>query len=108
MTQKFRIWGIAVVLFAGIAGFFYPKQPPVQLIAQGNVSIYDLLESAAKREGKIILVAKKGRSLFGKWGCDRFWDVGRAIAFGVWEGDRFWGVGGRSLFGMWGAIAFWK
>lgn len=60
MTQKLRIWGIAAALFAGIAGLFYAKQPPVQLIAEGNVPIYGLLESAAKREGKIIQLAKKG------------------------------------------------
>jgi hypothetical protein len=68
------------------------------------------------------------RSLFGDLGCDRFWDVGSAIAvlrdvgnaiakrsvgiavwgfggcaiavLGVWGCDRFWGVGVRSLFGV--------
>ncbi|MEI6371204.1 MAG: hypothetical protein WCO49_16075 [Nostocales cyanobacterium ELA608] len=62
------------------------------------------------------------------WECDRFWDVGSAIAvlrdvgnaiakrsvgiavwgfggcaiavLGVWGCDRFWGVGVRSLFGV--------
>ncbi len=55
---------------------------------------------------------------FGVWGCDRFWDVGSAIAFGM-LGVRslvgnvggviaVWGcVGVRSLLGMWGAIAVW-
>ncbi|MFM6403765.1 MAG: hypothetical protein ACKPGT_03575 [Microcystis sp.] len=44
----------------------------------------------AKHSVGIVFWDVEGRSLFGIWKGDRFWECGGAIAFfGMWEGDRF-------------------
>lgn len=60
ILKKYRTWAIAAVLLIGMSAWFYVATPPALLIAQGNISIYGALESAAKEDGKIIRVAKKG------------------------------------------------
>jgi hypothetical protein len=60
ILKKYRTRIIAAALLIGIGAWFYVAIPPARVIAQGNISIYDALESAAKEDGKIIRVAKKG------------------------------------------------
>ncbi len=58
--KKYRTWVIVAVLLIGMGVWFYVARPPARLNAQGDISIYGTLESAAKEDGKIIKVAKRG------------------------------------------------